>query len=273
LADRMALDNVRSTVRRLVEDYSYLPYARDVDLATVELCEDIDCIRGRAVRVLTEVSEEAELYRQLIFMLSARIVLVGIYPYFFAKARGYALYKLPSYGYEYLWNYRMRRKQLERQHRRDILRVYGDLLQLNFAYAPPQYARDTLIKLGMLKRVVDRLEDKVLVTTLQSRALLIGKVPLRPFESSAIDKEKAEKIVSICLGLRQKIVEAFLNLNLRKVEDIYDYAYQWASKEAGKYRGLWYLSISLSRFIYDEVFTVPYYLHHYGIINDGILHY
>jgi len=272
LADRMALDNVRSTVRRLVEDYSYLPYALDADLVAVELCRDIDCVRERAVKVLAEEGGEAELRRQLVLMLSAYRVLVGVNPYVLAKVRGYALDKLPSSTYEYLRWLVMGKERLLRENRMDIVRVYGDLFQLNFAYAPPRYATDALLELGVLKRAVDRLEDKVLVATLQS-ASVVGRMPLRYFEPSTVDWETAEKVVSICLGLRQRIVEAFLRLNLRDAEDIFSYAYSWASEEARKLKAPDHLVRNLGKHVYTEVFTAPYYLHRYGIINDGILHY
>jgi len=262
----MPKKDVRDVVRRLVVDHYYLPYAHAVDLARTKLCEDIHCIKERAIRILVDEGGDAELYRQLIYMLSTYNVITGLSPYILALIRRYAL-KAPLTSYEYLRAELGRGEWWRKEGYKDAVKVYGDLIQLNFAYTPLQHVID-----DFLEPLKKRTQRKILVASLQSRAL-IGRMPLRPFEPSTVDEETAEKVVDFSLKLRQRVIEGFLRLRPRKAGDIFHYVYQWALKEVEKLEKLRHLVRNLGSYVYEELFIAPYYLHHYGIINIDLIKY
>jgi hypothetical protein len=257
---------VKEWVRSLVREYYYLPLGEVIDLHRIKelpeekRCRSIEDVRKRAIEVLVAESEEAEIYRQLIFILSFQNVIRGLNPYLMARVAARAL-REPSKAYEELRNLMVEKKSEYRETGyKEAVRVYADLIQLNFAYGA--------------QRIVDSLLEpwkkptnpKVLASTIQSSAF-IDRLPLRPFESTRIDEELARDIVDFSIELRRRIVEAFLKLRPRKSCDIFNYVYEWAKGEVERRRVPIHVKEQLWRHVYIEVFIVPYYLHHYGFIK------
>jgi hypothetical protein len=267
------VEKLKDVIRKLILDYYYLPYATVVDLMRIpsfKLCTTIEDVRKRAIEVLTSEDAEAEVYRQLIYMLSVHTAVTGLNPYIVAIIRTKMLkssFSTTVYDVVY--------KELELNNKdrwrgtgyKKAVEVYADLVQLNFAYMPIEHILDEALM--PWKKPVER---KVLVSTLQARAL-IGRMPLKPFESSTINYSDAEEIVTFCLRLRQRVVEGLLKLRPWRVSDIFHYVYQWAKKEMERFEKHHHLVRMLDRSIYEELFIAPYYLKHYGIINVDLIRY
>jgi hypothetical protein len=257
---------VKEWVRSLVKEYHYLPLGEVVDLERIKelgerkLCRSVEDVKKRAIEVLVAESEEAEIYRQLIFILSFQNVIKGLNPYLMARVAARAL-REPSKAYEELHDFMVEKKgEYRKSGYKEAVRVYADLIQLNFAYGA--------------QRVVDSFfehwkkptQDKVLASTIQSSSF-IDRLPLRPFESTRIDEELARDVVDFSVELRRRVVEAFLKLRPRKSCDIFNYIYEWAKREVERRRVPIHMKEQLGRYIYIEVFNAPYYLHHYGFIK------
>jgi hypothetical protein len=267
-------EKLKDVIRKLASSEYYLPYATIIDLSRIPLSmfyDNVEKIKKRAVEILTSDDEEAEIYRQLIFMLSVHTAITGLTPYFIATIRARALRRPFSSDISHLIY-----EELELSSEKDwwkkqgykmAVKMYGDLIQLNFAYTPIERIFD--LSLMPWKAPVER---KVLISTLQSRAL-VERQPLKPFESSRIDEDTAEKIVSFGIELRQRVIESFLRLRPLKAGDIFRYVYEWAKKEAEKLKEHQHLIRMLDRSIYEELFVAPYYLHYYNIINIDLIRY
>jgi hypothetical protein len=267
-------ERLKEVIRKLALSEYYLPYATVIDLSRLPLHmlhDRVEKIKKRAIEVLTSDSEEAEIYRQLIFMLSTRTAITGLTPYLMAIIRARAL--RGSFGpdisrliHEEL-GLASKKKWWRREGYRVAVRTYGDLIQLNFAYTPVERIFD--LSLMSWKMPTER---KVLISTLQSRAL-IERQPLKPFESSRVDEDVAEKIVSFGIELRQRVVEGFLKLRPLKAGDIFRYVYEWAKREVERLEGYQHLIRMFERSIYEELFVAPYYLYYYDIVNIDPIRY
>jgi hypothetical protein len=246
-------------VRHLVVEY-YLPLApvdvlRRVPASTI--CTTVECIERRAIEVL--VSENAEVYRQLVLMLSLKTAIT-------ASRLNYEVALIRA---RYLQKPFIQDVLVEdtKSSTRRFASAFADLAQLNFAYVPAEAVAYENLPFRS-KPAGGKL---MLVSTLQSRAL-VGRMPLRPFEPSTIDPGEAERIVRFCIALRQRVIEGFLKLRPLRACDIFNYVYQWAKREVENV-GHQHLTAMLGRSVYEELFTVPYYLRHYGIVNfDTIRH-
>jgi hypothetical protein len=259
-------------IRSLILKEYYLPYATVTDLIRIpssKLCNNLDAIKRRAIEILVKETEEAELYRQLIYTLSTYNVIVGLNPYRLAYVKAQVVRKkLPfSHIYKELEEELSKKNWWKKIGYKDAVETYADLIQLNFAYTSLEHLLD-----GFLEPQKKQTQKKVLIASLASKAL-IGRLPLRPFESTAVDENTAEKIVNFCIELRKKVVEGFLILRPKKAGDIFHYIYQWAKKESEKLEKLGHLIIRLDEHIYEEIFLAPYFLHHYGILNLDLIKY
>jgi hypothetical protein len=268
-------EKLKEVIRKLASSEYYLPYATIIDLSRIPLSmfyDNVEKIKRRAIEILTSDNEEAEIYRQLIFMLSVHTAITGLTPYFMATIRARALRRPFSSDISHLIYEELGLSSEKDRWRKQggykmAVKTYGDLIQLNFAYTPIERIFD--LSLMPWKAPVER---KVLISTLQSRAL-VERQPLKPFESSRIDEDTAEKIVSFGIKLRQRVVEGFLKLRPLKAGDIFRYVYEWAWKEAEKLKEHQHLIRMLDRSIYEELFVAPYYLHYYNIINIDLIRY
>jgi hypothetical protein len=204
-------------------------------------------------------------------MLSTRTAITGLTPYLMAIIRARALRRPFSSDISHLIHEELglisKKGWWKRQGYKMAVRTYGDLIQLNFAYTPVERIFD--LSLISWKRPT---EKKVLISTLQSRAL-IERQPLKPFESSRVDEDTAEKIVSFGIELRQRVVEGFLELRPLKAGDIFRYVYGWAKEEVEKLKEHQHLIRMFDRSIYEELFVAPYYLYYYNIVNIDPIRY
>ncbi|MCC6014357.1 MAG: hypothetical protein LM564_01470 [Desulfurococcaceae archaeon] len=267
-------EKLKEIIRKLALSEYYLPYATVIDLSRLPshmLYDEVEKIKRRAIEVLTSDNEEAEIRRQLIFMLSTRTAITGLTPYLMAIIRARALRRpfgsdISHLVYEELELVSKKGWWSKRGYKMAV-RTYGDLIQLNFAYTPVERVFD--LSLMSWKMPTER---KVLISTLQSRAL-IERQPLKPFESSRVDEDTAEKIVNFGIELRRRVVEGFLKLRPLKAGDIFRYVYGWARKEAEKLKEYQHLIRMLDRSIYEELFVAPYYLYYYNIVNIDPIRY
>jgi hypothetical protein len=142
-----------------VLEENYLPLAPADLLKYLPLsltCNNVECIKKRAVNVLTR--EEFELYRQLVYMLAAhRAVSFESFPLVVARV-DFVKSPVSTLSIEHAKQFKKRRR---------VRVVYADLSQLNFAYVPP-------------------FERKVLVPTLQATSLR-RLLPHRPLEPTTVD--------------------------------------------------------------------------------------
>jgi hypothetical protein len=258
-------EKLKDIVYRLAVEQYFLPLSPVSMLSMLPsslVCTSVECIERRAVEVLTRADEGCEVYRQLILALSYKTAIsTTVQNYRTALLKAGFLHK--PFASE-LHNEIMKIRSEDVVNR--AVHVYADLTQLNFAYV----SVDSVI-LEHLSAKRSK-APRALISTLQSRAL-IGRMPLKPFEYSTVDSSDAENIVKFCISLRQKVVEGFLKLRPLKACDIFQYVYQWAKKEAEKLKKYCHLVRMLDRSIYEELFTVPYYLKHYGLINFNIIWY
>jgi hypothetical protein len=257
----MRSEKLKDIVYRLAVEQYFLPLVPVSMLSMLPsslVCTSVECVEKRAVEVLTRADEDSEVYRQLILALSyktAILMIVQNYKIALLKAR---FLRKPSELYSEMM--KIRSEDVVNR----AVQVYADLAQLNFAYVP---AESIILDCLSAKRSK---APRALTSTLQSRAL-IGRMPLKPFEYSTVDPSDAENIVKFCISLRQKVVEGFLKLRPLKACDIFQYVYQWAKKESEKLKKYQHLVRMLDRSIYEELFTAPYYLKHYGLINFDII--
>jgi hypothetical protein len=181
--------------------------------------------------------DEYELYRQVVYMLASRRAISAVsFPLAIARAE---FARSPAVNLSTHYEEQVRRK-------RKAYATYADLVQLNFAYVPP-------------------FERKVLVPTLQATSLR-RLLPHRPLEPSTVDRDFAEKLVEFSIELRRVIVESFLRFRPRRATDIYAHVSVSAEKLL-KDTGFTVEAETLRDYIIDELFTVPYYLHHYKIMG------
>jgi hypothetical protein len=261
----MRSGKLKDVVYRLVVEQHFLPLAPASMLSMLPsslVCTSVECIVKRAVEVLTRADEDSEVYRQLILALSYRTAVsmtVQNFKIALLKAR---FLRKPFASELYNEIAKIRSEDVVNR----AVHVYADLTQLNFAYV----SVDSII-LDCLS-VKRSKTPRTLTSTLQSRAL-ISRMPLKPFVYSIVDPSDAENIVKFCISLRQKVIEGFLKLRPLKACDIFHYVYQWAKKEAEKLEKYHHLVKMLDRSIYEELFTAPYYLKHYGLINFDIIWY
>jgi len=268
-------EELKEHIRKLVlEDY-YLPYGHVWDIHRVprdKLCKDVDCIKRRAIDVLTNTSEESKRYRQLIYIISTHTAVTGLTPYILALARTEMMENpLVTLILEYISSeVKMKKSWWKKEGYKRAVETYGDIIQLNFAYSPilayvPAVDIISLSEFGVYR--------KVLVATMQSK-LLRFKLPLRPYESTALNHDTGERIIEFCIELRRRVVEGFLKFRPRRLSDIFNYVYQWAkieSRKLGKIVGD--PSDRLKDYIYDELFIAPYYLHYYNVIGINLFKY
>jgi hypothetical protein len=273
-------DEWRGHIRDLVIKYHYLPYGHVHDLSRIpkgELCSDIDCIKRRAIEILTSESEDAEVYRQLIYMLSTHNIIVGLTPYILALARTIMI-KEPStstlYRTFYISEVKSKKVEWDKEGYKEAVKAYGNLVQLNFAYAPLLRYVSTGLIFDEFPKPKDKRPtyQKVLGATIQSKLVRI-KLPLRPFEPTTLDSDVAERIVNFSVELRRKVIEGFLRFRPRRVSDIFNYVYQWAKRETENLRLRDLNANKLDDYIYDELFMAPYYLFYYGVLSIDLIRY
>ena len=273
-------DKLRDHIRDLVINYHYLPYGHVHDLSRIlkrELCSDIDCIKRRAIEILTSESEDAEVYRQLIYMLSTHNIIVGLTPYILALARTIMI-KEPStstlYRTFYISEVKSKKVEWDEEGYKEAVKAYGNLIQLNFAYAPLLRYVSTGLIFDEFPKPKDKRPtyQKVLGATIQSKLVRI-KLPLRPFEPTTLDSDVAERIVNFSVELRRKVIEGFLTFRPRRVSDIFNYVYQWAKRETENLRLRDLNASKLDDYIYDELFMAPYYLSYYGVLSIDLIRY
>jgi hypothetical protein len=273
-------DELRGHIKDLAINYHYLPYGHVHDLGRIpkgELCSDIDCIKRRAIEILTSESEDAEVYRQLIYMLSTHNIIVGLTPYILALARTIMI-KEPStstlYRTFYISEVKSKKVEWNKEGYKEAVKAYGNLIQLNFAYAPLLRYVSTGLIFDEFPKPKDKrpTHQKVLGATIQSKLVRI-KLPLRPFEPTTLDSDVAERIVNFSVELRRKVIEGFLRFRPRRVSDIFNYVYQWAKRETGNLRLRDLNANKLDDYIYDELFMAPYYLFYYGVLSIDLIRY
>jgi len=226
-------DKVREIIRRLVRSSYYLPYASAEDLSKLPLkiiYDDVEKIKRRALEILYD---EHEIYRVLIHMLSRYTVVTK-------RSFEIALQKTDL-----------------KISRRDVDKIFMELVMLNYAYISPQQFWQRFLEFCGLKIR----EPMVLVSTIQSRALI-----------EDVDKDLAEKIIDFGIGLRRKVIEAILDLRPIRVDHVFRYVYDWAERKAKeiKYE---HLERMFSRNVYEDLLIAPYYLHQYNFINIDLIRY
>jgi len=271
------LNGLKEHIRKLALRDHYLQYGHLLDLHRIpkgKLCDDVDCIKRRAINVLTSIEEESEKYRQLIFIISTHTAVTGLTPYVLALART-EMIKNPSTISirEYMLSeIKAKKSQWQKSGYKKAVETYGDIIQLNFAYSP-LFAYIPAGGLVDLLEVKGKTYKKVLVATMQSK-LLRYKLPLRPYESTALDHDIGERIVEFCVELRRRVIESFLKFRPRKVSDVFNYVYQWAKNESARLEKIvGDLSSRLIDYVYEELFIAPYYLNYYNVINVDLFKY
>jgi hypothetical protein len=266
--------DIKEHIKKLIIEEYYLPYGHVWDLHRIprsKLCGNVECIKKRAISILTSTDKESEIYRQLIYTLSTHTAITGLAPYILARIRAEMIEK-PSTTVvlEYYYtDVKLKKDWWKKFGYKKAVECYGDLIQLNFAFSPiSAYMTAT----GILESEMSQAR-KTLVATHQSRLLRIV-LPFRPFEITTVRNEVAEPIIDFSIELRRKVIEGFLKFRPRKVSDIFNYVYQWAKVKASKlekfYSGF---STKMEDYIYEELFIAPYYLNYYGIININFFRY
>jgi hypothetical protein len=267
-------DIIKEHIKKLIIEEYYLPYGHVLDLHRIpesKLCGNVECIKNRAISILTSTDKESEIYRQLIYILSTHTAITGLAPYILARIRAEMIEKSSTTAAleHYYTEVKLKKDWWNESGYKKAVECYGDLIQLNFAFSPiSAYMTAT----GILESEMSQAR-KTLVATLQSRLLRIV-LPFRPFEITTVRNEVAELIINFSIELRRKVIEGFLKFRPRKVSDIFNYVYQWARVEAYKlekfYSGF---SAKMEDYIYEELFIAPYYLNYYGIININFFRY
>jgi len=222
-------DKIKEIIRRLVNSSYYLPYASTEDLSKLPLkmiYDDVEKIKRRALEILYD-----KMYRMLIHMLSRYTVVTK-------RSFETAL-----------------RKTDLKISRRDVDKIFIELVMLNYAYIPPQQFWQQFLEFHGLKIR----EPITLVSTIQSRALI-----------EEIDKDLAERIIDFGIGLRRRVIEAILDLRPITVGYVFTYVYDWAERKAKEIK-YDHLERMFSRSVYEDLLIAPYYLHHYGFINMDLI--
>jgi len=222
-------DKVKEIIRELMRSSYYLPYASTEDLSKLPLkmiYNDVEKIKRRAIEILHD-----KMYRMLIHMLSRYTIVTK-------RSFEIALQKTDL-----------------KISRRDVDKIFMELVMLNYAYIPPQQFWQRYFEFFGLKIR----EPMMLISTIQSRALI-----------EDVDKNLAEKIIDFGIGLRQKVIESIFNLRPSMIGYVFTYVYNWAERKAKeiKYE---HLERMFSRSVYEDLFIAPYYLHHYGFINMDLM--
>lgn len=267
------LNKITEWVRTLVQKYNYLPLAYKHNFSALfdkkkQLCWDIECIKKRAVEILTEDSDQAELYRQAIYRTLA---LHG-----FAHEQDiYVLGLLASRVMRKLTTIKdevntIRESIVSGKFRKKEYRLATSLtmylVMLNYCYVLPHYTHDIIVQ-GTWQPLATRV--KQIGATLQSLAL-IEKLPLYTVKESLLEQSEAEELVDFTISLRHYAVEIILNKRPKKVTELYALINAWIESELQRRR--------LPKAVRDfaplgalvESMMVPYYLHHYGFITIDV---
>jgi len=281
ISKKMIKEAVRERFRKLAMEEYYLPYGHVLDFTRIpesKLCDSVECIKKRAISVLTSADDESEVYRQLVYMLSTQIAVRGLAPYVFAKTRAeLAKTEVITMAYEFFYaEVKSRKDWWRRTGYKQATSVYGDLIQLNFAFSPilAYRASSDIFEVSESEDREGKRYHKILVATVQSR-LLRALLPLRAGEPTTVREDIAELVTDFSIELRRKVVESFLEFRPRKVGDIFNYVYQWAKRHYSVEldRLIPGFSSKLEDYVYEEIFLAPYYLHYYGLINIDLLKY
>ncbi|MEM1697777.1 MAG: hypothetical protein QXG48_03910 [Thermofilaceae archaeon] len=262
---------IEEIVETLVLRFNYLPLAYKHNLATLldtknRICRDIDCVRKRAVEVLTQDSEEAELYRQAVYRTLAlhgfsheqdMYVLGRIATNVLRKSSNIldevaAVSKSISTG-------RFRKSEYKL-----AIRLAMDLVMLNFCYVLPHYTHSVVASVPrpLSSRV------KPLGATIQS-LLLRERIPVYRVEDSVLDVRSAESIVDFSIKLRQFTVRTVLEDKPRRLTDLYVLLSLYVNKEAEE-RGLETAKQFSDWVALVEATVVPYYLAHYEFLKIDV---
>jgi hypothetical protein len=163
---------IKNHIKNLILKYYYLPFAHITDLKTSTLCDNLDCIKNRAVEILTSETETAEIYRQLIFMLSTQnVIMNSTNSYILALIKARTL-RDPFEPYAKLQAEINRKAWWRKEGYRKAVKAYADLIQLNFAYTPPEHVINNFLEPDKKPT-----QKKILIATLQSKALIGSAAP------------------------------------------------------------------------------------------------
>ena len=276
----MIKGTIREHFKKLAMEEYYLPYGHVLDFTRIpedKLCNNVECVKKRAINVLTSIDDESEVYRQLAYILSTHITVKGLTPYVLAKIRAeLAKTLITTMTFEF-FNVEVKSKKdwWRKTGYKQAVSVYGDLIQLNFAFSPilAYRASSGIFEVSEGEDREGKSYHKILVATMQSR-LLRAFLPLRPNEPTTVREDIAELIIDFSIELRRRVIESFLKFRPRKVSDIFNYVYQWARTRSDKLERLYSgFSNRLDDYVYEEVFLAPYYLHYYDLIDIDLLRY
>ncbi|MEM1892500.1 MAG: hypothetical protein QXV95_02795 [Sulfolobales archaeon] len=261
---------IEEIVETLVLRFNYLPLAYKHNLATLldtknRICRDIDCVRKRAVEVLTQDSEEAELYRQAVYRTLAlhgfsheqdtyvlgRIATSVLRRFSSISDEVAAVSKSISTGRSRKSEYKL------------ASRLAMDLVMLNFCYVLPNYTHSVV---APAQRPPSRV--KPLGATVQS-LLLRERIPVYRVEDSVLDVRSAESIVDFSIKLRQFTVRTVLEDKPRRLTDLYVLLSLYVNKEAEE-RGLETAKQFSNWVALVEATVVPYYLAHYEFLKIDV---
>jgi len=279
-AKKTIKETIKECFRKLAMEEYYLPYGHVLDFTRIsedKLCKSVECIKKRAINILTSVDEESEIYRQLVYILSTHIVVRGLTPYVLAKIRAkLARTPIVTMVFEFFnEDVKSKKDRWKKTGYKEAVSVYGDLMQLNFSFSPilAYKASTGIFEVSESEDREGKSYHKLLVATMQSR-LLRAFLPLRPNEPTTVREDIAELIIDFSIELRRRVIESFLKFRPRKVSDVFNYVYQWAKKSSDELERLYSgFSNRLNDYIYEEIFLAPYYLYYYGLINIDLLKY
>ncbi|MEM4913362.1 MAG: hypothetical protein QW579_04085 [Desulfurococcaceae archaeon] len=259
---------IEEIVETLVLKFNYLPLAYKHNLATLldtknRICRDIDCIRKKAVEVLTQNSEEAELYRQAIYRTLA---LYGFSHeqdmYVLGRIAANVLRKSSNILDEVATvSKSISTGRFRKSEYKLASKLAMDLVMLNFCYVLPHYTHSIV---ASISRPLS-LRVKPLGATIQS-LLLREKIPVYRVEDSVLDVSSAESIVDFSIKLRQFTVRIVLEDKPRRLTDLYVLLSLYVNKEAEE-RGLEIAKRFSDWVALIEATVVPYYLAHYEFLK------
>jgi len=270
------VNDIKTWVRNLVDNYYYLPYAHEIDLRRISKpCNTLRCIKENAIRILTEASIEAEEYRQIIYNLAFHGYIGGEIAYVLSKVGAIAIRNLTEAREELKRiSEQITTGSFRKTKYKKIVEMMANLIQLNFAYSSVMSIIETISNIH--KRPTQR---KTIFPTIQSSALIV-RMPIHNADRSIVPEDIAEALVDFCVSLRCKIVENFLRLKPKTSGDIIYLTYHWAKKELEQnyYSRLGDIGTAIKDMLWmhilREAFLAPYYLHHYGYIElDPVMYF
>lgn len=263
--------DVEEWVRTLVLEYNFVPLAHKYNLQTLfrdraYLCWDINCIKKRAMEILTVDSDEAELYRQAIYRTLA---LHG----FAYQEDMYVLARLASRvlrgdttideEVRSLHESITGTKSFRKSEYKKATKLAMTLVMLNYAYVPPHYTHDIIV--SSVKRPIP-LVVKTLGATLQSLPLL-EKIPFYSTRECLFNEDEARELIDFAIELRQRAVKIMLEKRPKKLTDLLMYLTTFIEGELKRRK----LMRTVERFAQFgaliEALMVPYYLNHYGFVR------